>query len=418
MLRHATVSTLTGSIALMSVAAVVHGDTLEYTDDISLMTTNWSGMMSFPQFDPALGTLNSVTVELGGHVEGDAKFESLDAEPATVVMNLAAEIELQRPDNSPLAVVVPLVETTDNVTAFDGTIDFLGDSGRTYEGLSGDDMETEMTTLPSDLALFTGTGNIDLPAVASGASTGSGAGNLILQFATSASSNAKVIYDFTPAPLGACCYEDGSCMVLTEAECGDSGGTYQGDDTGCDPNPCEAVGACCSDLGSCSIRTEQECLDAGSEYFGDNTDCDPDPCPKPGACCVGEECTIEVPADCDRLGGEFQGEETSCDPNPCLPAMGACCFADGSCQMLNENDCDNAMGTYQGDDTTCDPNPCPQPPAGACCFSDESCQVLTQVECEDAGGVYQGDDEPCDPNPCEIVPTVESTWGQIKNIYR
>jgi hypothetical protein len=34
-------------------------------------------------------------------------------------------------------------------------------------------------------------------------------------------------------PEGACCFLDGTCIKLTEAECGDMGGTYQGDGTSC-----------------------------------------------------------------------------------------------------------------------------------------------------------------------------------------
>jgi hypothetical protein len=43
-------------------------------------------------------------------------------------------------------------------------------------------------------------------------------------------------------------------------------------------------------------------------------------------------------------------------------AEGACCFADGSCQVLNMIDCGSSGGEYQGDGSSCDPNPCPQPP--------------------------------------------------------
>ena len=38
---------------------------------------------------------------------------------------------------------------------------------------------------------------------------------------------------------GACCLADGSCAVTTQADCG---GTYQGDASTCDPNPCVCVG--------------------------------------------------------------------------------------------------------------------------------------------------------------------------------
>lgn len=40
-------------------------------------------------------------------------------------------------------------------------------------------------------------------------------------------------------PTGACCFVDGSCLVLGRSACGDQHGTYQGDGTTCDPNPCE-----------------------------------------------------------------------------------------------------------------------------------------------------------------------------------
>ena len=184
-----------GALALAG-SASANIATVQYDDTVNLASTNWNDTVSFPQFDPNLGTLLSVTFELGGHVEGSAKFESLDNAPATVTMNLAAEIDLQRPDLSSLVTVLPLAATNDNVLAFDGVIDFLGDSGRTYEDLSGDDMESSVTTDSNDLNLFTGNGTIDLPVSATGASNGSGAGNLILQFATSASASVTVIYEY------------------------------------------------------------------------------------------------------------------------------------------------------------------------------------------------------------------------------
>ena len=41
---------------------------------------------------------------------------------------------------------------------------------------------------------------------------------------------------------------------------------------------------------------------------------------------------------------------------PCVVPRGACCMADGSCEVAAEAQC---TGTYWGDDTVCDPNPCP-----------------------------------------------------------
>ncbi len=43
---------------------------------------------------------------------------------------------------------------------------------------------------------------------------------------------------------GACCV-DTDCSIQTESDCTDMGGTYQGDDTTCDPNPCGMVDCPC-----------------------------------------------------------------------------------------------------------------------------------------------------------------------------
>jgi hypothetical protein len=39
-------------------------------------------------------------------------------------------------------------------------------------------------------------------------------------------------------PFGACCLPTGRCVVQTEGECFEDGGTYEGDGMSCDPNPC------------------------------------------------------------------------------------------------------------------------------------------------------------------------------------
>lgn len=59
------------------------------------------------------------------------------------------------------------------------------------------------------------------------------------------------------------------------------------------------------------------------------------------------------------------------------------------------------------------------PPTGACCVGDQGeCHVVTASECAGLGGEYQGDNTVCDPNPCPIVPTQNSSWGQIKANFR
>jgi hypothetical protein len=58
-------------------------------------------------------------------------------------------------------------------------------------------------------------------------------------------------------------------------------------------------------------------------------------------------------------------------------------------------------------------------PVGACCtgeFPNVECHIASTTACSDAGGTYLGDGTVCDPNPC-IVPTHQTTWGELKSFY-
>jgi hypothetical protein len=104
----------------------------------------------------------------------------------------------------------------------------------------------------------------------------------------------------------------------------------------------------------------------------------------------------------------------NCCPPDCgpPPEPEACCFEDGHCEMQLPSEC---QGTPWGPGTVCQPNPCPQPEIGACCVG-ELCTPTTEADCD---GEWLGAGVECEPvNPCIVVPTVESTWGQIKATYR
>ncbi len=197
-------------LALAVGGTIAPADSVEYSDSVSLTATNWPSTVTvtIPKFNSALGNLTSIEFFLDGHVEGSAGFESEDLSPTTVTMQLSAMLQLFRPDSTLLVVTIPVVSTSDSATAFDGTIDYTGTSGKTYDELNAN--KTESTTSPppsDDLTLFTATflgENIILPVTATGASNGAGAGNLDLKFATSASAVARVkyYYDAVPEPSG------------------------------------------------------------------------------------------------------------------------------------------------------------------------------------------------------------------------
>ena len=186
----------------------------------------------------------------------------------------------------------------------------------------------------------------------------------------------------------------------------------------CDPNPCPQVenGACCYGDGSCALLAQAECT---GNWLGSGTVCEPNPCPQPldiGACCFGNaSCRVLARSRCELLRGTFLPFTPDCDPDPCPQPTGSCCYLDGTCEVTLEADC-TGQWTMFG---VCDPNPCPQPEEGACCFIDGTCQVLTELRCTEAEGSWQGPGTGCDPNPCPPpVPVEKTSWGQIKSNYR
>lgn len=197
---------LVAGFTAVSISLAASADTISYMDTIPLQSTNWVNSVSIPKFNPALGFLDSIELKLKGNVEGSIEFESLDAGPATVTTSLAAMIQLKRPDNSLITAVTPNFNTSDNVTAFDGVIDFGGGSGRSYFDLNAMELSTYDSPPPlSDLALFTGVGNILLPVQATAVSTAGGAGNLLAAFVTNAGATVMVTYNYTipePATMG------------------------------------------------------------------------------------------------------------------------------------------------------------------------------------------------------------------------
>ncbi len=108
---------------------------------------------------------------------------------------------------------------------------------------------------------------------------------------------------------GACCI-GAECSILTQNQCLEAGGIYQGDGTPCNPNPCTSGGACCPTDGNlCFIAPDEATCEAMSgRYLGDGTTCDGVICATCGECiCSG------FPPFPDGMGGFWTHQEVDCD---------------------------------------------------------------------------------------------------------
>ncbi|QOJ15519.1 MAG: proprotein convertase P-domain-containing protein [Planctomycetia bacterium] len=185
-------------------------------------------------------------------------------------------------------------------------------------------------------------------------------------------------------------------MTLTDTASGDTGALLAWElelFAVCEPDP---VGACCFADGSCIVVDGAVCNSAGGGYQGTGSTCSPSPCAQPtGRCCfLDGSCTVVTAAACGGAGGDYQGNGTGCTPNPCPQPLGACCGENGVCDELTEAECLASGGVYQGAFSVCTPNPCPLP-IGACCLPDGLCVIATSAECAAFGGAFQGGNSLC-----------------------
>jgi len=271
-------------------------------------------------------------------------------------------------------------------------------------------------------------------------------------------------YPPCPAEPGACCTYDGVCTIEMQTTCL-APRIWNGAPV-CLPTTCAVPGRCCDRAtAACTFVHQDECNPVTSDWTA-GIDCAV-ACPLPtGSCCLADyTCEVRLQADCVGLPWVMFG---TCSPTDCPPEpMGACCHVNGDCAITGVLHC--PVGTFMPGETVCLPNPCPQP-SGSCC-DPYDCIVVTLANCQGPGWTWHMFDAcppatPCPlppaqaacchagwiqgmqgyctvefeapclagnpgnvwhpewltctplPTPCPVIPTVESNWGAIKNIYR
>jgi hypothetical protein len=154
-------------------------------------------------------------------------------------------------------------------------------------------------------------------------------------------------------------------------------------------------GACCLEDGSCVMELATLCFNSwGGTFLGG--ECADNPCPDPiGACCnsnggdPGEACALFTEAECESYNGYWQGGATDCVTAGCeWDIPGACCLPYGGCESMTMMECDQeymADGGMAGDNwqayTTCEEADC-APTCDPTGFFDNVAYPLT-ISCQD-----------------------------------
>jgi hypothetical protein len=186
-------------------AATAHAASVSYSASVALQSTDWSATLAIPRFNPALGALTGVTVEVRDSLVHKVEFENKSPGSTSRFRDsVYVTVDVLRPASTSLVTAVSKLYQTSLVGTYDGTVDYAGTSGITVDGLVNYTINSSTTTASADLALFTGTGTIGLPCQASAYFLFSyNGGNASYRLTTQAQALVLVTYTYDPGVVPA-----------------------------------------------------------------------------------------------------------------------------------------------------------------------------------------------------------------------
>ncbi len=176
-----------------TVINVARGQIAACCNNAEMIAVTFADITFCPDFEPYTGDLNGTFVLTGGPVNWSGLGST--------------DIFL---DGSPVVVTIDLVCNIDGLPSGTFALAMQDEVGFTHFEFHNDTHSPPPGTLLDNSQVFSQCG------ITTAAYGGTGTYN---------------------CHAGACCIE-GECSLKSEADCASAGGTYQGDDTVCDPNPC------------------------------------------------------------------------------------------------------------------------------------------------------------------------------------
>ena len=197
----ALTAVVAGTLGVLAGPAGAAG-TETYRSEIPETKTQWGPQtLSVSKFDPALGVLDHVTVELGVSVTADGKVENTSPRADTrLTLILGGELELETPQELidlgfPTLVTAERSEATP-LPAYDGDTDFVGPSGRQLIDIKSSETYSATFTDPAQFGPFVGLGALEIPAAAYATSLARAGGNVDSQFTTQLGTTLSVTYSY------------------------------------------------------------------------------------------------------------------------------------------------------------------------------------------------------------------------------
>lgn len=192
-------------------------DFICYMDTLENRYASFTTSLHVPQFDPALGTLELVTVQLQLAQDSFVKAELLNPQvPGLYEYELNWNMTMTGLGGQTLLQLLDGADASGGLTAFDGLHDFEGTSGFTDLYSSEDDDGRLFTSITPGFDSFIGTGSMEfvVQALATLYMAGTGAPFDIVH-QTGVNASVEICYEYVPIPEPAgLALGTGSALIL------------------------------------------------------------------------------------------------------------------------------------------------------------------------------------------------------------
>lgn len=184
--------------ATLTLAGSASAATVSFSAAKAVDFTNWADTLQVDQFDPTLGTLLSVQVQVTGTNSTQTFVESLSGLPRTVRTGSDVTLIVDGPLGTQFS-VIPEVRLTNNLSGFDGLADYAGTSGITNPFRDG--VLTESLSLVAgidDVSGYVGNGSVAFSLAATATGFYAGPADYEFEVITKAGAEVTVIYTYEP----------------------------------------------------------------------------------------------------------------------------------------------------------------------------------------------------------------------------